>query len=319
MLWLYILIFIISCILLTLAGERLVSSLMRIARFLGWREFVVSFFIMSFAASLPELFIGITSALQGIPQLSFGNIIGASVIHYTLAIAICALILKGIDVESRTVRATSLFTVVASILPLLLILDGILSRADGILLILSFFFYISWLFSKQERFTRIYDGLALSYLKEFRTFLKDIGILILGTILLLLSSWGIIESATSFAEIIGVPLAFVGILIVGLGTALPETYFSIKAAQKGQSWIILGNLMGCTAITASLVLGIVAIIYPIRIFNFSPFIIGFSFLILSAIFFLFFIRTGKKITKKEAIFLLSVYIIFVLFQILFAS
>ena len=319
MIWFYGLIFIISCLLLTFSGSWLVDSLMRIARFLGWREFVVSFFIMSFGASIPELLVGISSAFKGIPELSFGNIVGANVIHYTLAIAISALILKGIDIESRTVQATSIFTVIASILPLLLILDGILSRGDGILLILAFIFYISWLFSKEERFTRVYDSLAVSYLKEFKIFLKDIGILILGTILLLLSSLGVIESANFFARAIGVPLAFIGILIVGLGTALPQTYFSIKAAQKGQSWMILGNLMGCTVISASLILGMVALISPIKILDFSPFAIGLFFLFFSAIFFLFFIRTGKKITKKEAIFLLLIYIIFVLFQILLAS
>lgn len=316
MIWFYIFVFIISCLLLTFSGNWLVSSLMRIARFLGWREFIVAFFIMSFAASIPELLVGISSAFHKLPELSFGNIVGANVIHFTLAIAISALILKGIEIESRTVQASSIFTVVASVLPLLLILDGVLSRADGVILILAFIFYISWLFSKEERFTKIYDGLAPSYIKEFKTFLKDMMILILGTILLLISSQGVIQSATFFARTFHFPLAFIGVLIIGLGTALPETYFCIKAAQKGQSWMILGNLMGCTVITASLVLGIVALIYPIKVLNFSPFVVGFAFLIFSAIFFLFFVRTGRKITKKEALFLLSIYITFVIIEIL---
>ena len=318
MLWSYILIFLISCLLLTLSGSWLVGALTRIARFLGWKEFVVAFFVMSFAASIPELFIGITSALHKIPELSFGNIVGANVIHFTLAIALAALILKGVEVESRTVQTGSLFAVITAILPLLLILDGSLSRIDGCLLILAFIFYVSWLFSKRERFSKIYNTLTLprEILKKFKIFLQDIGILIGGTILLLFSTEGIIRSALFFAKTLNFPLPLIGILIVGLGTALPETWFCLQAARKGQSWMILGNLMGCTAVTATLVLGLVALIHPIQIPDFSPFAIARFFLIIAALFFLFFARTDRKITKKEAAFLLTIYIIFVMVEIL---
>lgn len=318
MLWLYILIFIISCFFLTLSGNWLIESLTRMARFLGWKEFVVAFFVMSFAASLPELLIGITSAFHKIPELSFGNIVGANVIHFTLAIAISALILKGIEVESHTVQAGSFFAVIAAILPLLLILDGVLSRIDGVLLILAFVFYISWLFSKRERFSKIYDSTGFTHLiiKDFKVFLKDIGILLGGVMILLLSAEGIIRSASFFARTLDFSLPLIGILIVGLGTALPETWFCLQAARKGQSWMVLGNLMGCTAVTATLVLGIVALICPIEIIDFSPFAIARFFLIISALFFLFFIRTDRKITKKEALFLLGLYILFVLVEIL---
>ncbi len=317
MLWSYIFIFLISCLLLTLSGSWLVGALTRIARLLGWKEFVVAFFVMSFAASIPELFIGITSALHKIPELSFGNIVGANVIHFTLAIALAALILKGVEVESRTVQASSLFAVVAAILPLLLIFDGSLSRGDGILLILVFIFYVSWLFSKHERFSKIYESTQpTGILKEFKTFIKDLGLLLGGTVLLLISAEGIIRSASFFATTFNFPLPLIGILIIGLGTALPETWFCLQAARKGQSWMILGNLMGCAAVTATLVLGIVALICPIEIPDFSPFAIARFFLIISALFFFFFVRTGQKITKKEALFLLSIYIIFVLVEIL---
>jgi cation:H+ antiporter len=314
---LHIFIFVLSCALLFWSGSFLVIAIMRMARFLGWREFVVAFFLMSLAASVPELLIGVTSALHKIPELSFGNIVGANIIHFSLAIALCALILKGVAVESRTVQAGSAFTVIAAILPLLLILDGDLSRLDGLSLIMTYMFYISWLFARRERFTRIYDEIQEKEpVKKFKVFLKDLGFLFGGTILLLISAEGIIRSASFFAQALNVPLALVGILIVGAGTALPETYFCLQAARKGQSWMILGSLMGCTAITASLVLGIVALIQPIKVIDCSPFAIARFFLIVSAVFFFFFVRTGRVITKKEALFLLAIYIAFVLVEIL---
>lgn len=298
------------------SGSFLVGALMRMARFLGWREFVVAFFIIAFAATIPNLFVGISSALHKIPQLSFGDVVGGNVIDLTLAVAIAALIAKGLPAESRTVQITSIFTIFIAILPLLLILDGVLGRGDGIILILGFLFYLFWLFSKKERFTMVYDTNKIPIVTEFKVFIKDLGKVILGIILLLVAAEGIVRAASFFAESLNLSLALIGILIVGLGNALPETYFAIASARKGQTWMILGDLMGAVIVPATLVLGIVALIHPIVITDFSPFAIARFFLIISAIFFLFFVRTDRKITKKEALFLLGLYILFVLVEIL---
>ena len=348
MLWFYILIFLISCALLYFSGEWVVGGLMRIARFLGWREFVVAFFVMAFAASLPNLFVGISSALRQIPQLSFGDVAGNNLIAMTLAVALAVLLGKGreIPAESRTVQATSIFTIIAAILPLLLILDGVLSRGDGIFLILAFVFYTFWLFSKKERFTKIYDehkipivdelrsssrttplgGVRKNFssfgfanarvVKEFKTFVKDLGKVILGIFLLILAAQGIVASAQFFALNFNLPLILVGVLIVGLGSALPEVYFAIASTRRGETWMILGDLMGAVIVPATLVLGIVSLIHPIEIPDFSPLIVARFFLILSALFFFFCVRTDRKITKKEALFLLGIYILFVAVEIL---
>ncbi len=314
--WFYILIFLGSCGLLFLSGRWLVEALMRIARFLGWREFVVAFFVMAFAGSVPNLFVGISSALHKIPQLSFGDIIGGNLIDLTLAVALAALIAKGLSAESKMVQTSSIFTIVVAIQPLLLILDGTLGRVDAIILILTFFVYIFWLFSKKERFTKTYEEDQTPIVKKFKVFIKDLGKVILGISLLLLAAEGMVRSASFFAESLNLSIALIGILIVGLGNALPEIYFAIASARKGRTWMILGNLMGSIIVPATLVLGIVALICPIKVPDFSPFAIGRFFLIISAIFFLFFVRTGRKITKKEALFLLGIYITFVLVEIL---
>ena len=109
----------------------------------------------------------------------------------------------------------------------------------------------------------------------------------------------------------------VGILVVGLGNALPEIFFSIQAARRGEDWVVIGNLMGSVIITATLALGTVALIEPIVIKAISPFVIARFFLIISAIFFLLFLRTGRKIDRKEAVFLLLIYIAFVLAEVCF--
>jgi len=315
MIWLYIFIFIISCLLLILSGNFLISYLTRIAKFLGWKEFVVAFLTIAFGVSLPNLFVGILSALNKIPQLSLGDVVGGNIFALTLAVAMAAFISRGgISAQSRTVQGSSLFTIGSAILPLLLILDGNLSRIDGLLLISLFAVYIWWLFKKEDRFKKVYNGAP--EIKNRKDFLKDIGILIISIIFLIFGAQGVVKSSSFFARLFNLPIIFIGIFIVGISNSLPETFFSIQAARKGQDWIILGNLMGGVMITATLVLGIVAIIYPIEFFDFSILTIGRFFLILSAIFFLIFLRTGRKITRKEAVFLLLIYILFLLTAIL---
>ena len=312
----YILIFIFSIFLLFWSGTFIVDSLMRVAKFLRWKEFVVAFFVIAIASSIPNLFVGISSALHGIPQLSFGDVVGGNVVDLTVAVALAVLIAKGLPATSNLVQVFSLFTILIAVLPVFLILDGTLGRGDGILLIGFFFFYVFWLFSKKERFIKVYDGQKTPITKGIKFFFKDIGKIVIGIIFLLLGAEGIVMSASFFAISLNLSLPIIGILIVGLGNALPEVYFAIASARRGQTWMILGNLMGSVIIAATLVLGIVALINPIEIPDFSPFTIARFFLIISAIFFFFFIRTGRKITTKETLFLLAIYINFFITEII---
>jgi len=311
----YIFLFILSCIFLHYSSKLFVDGLVKISRVLSLREFIVAFFVMAFSASLPNLFLGISSAISKIPQLSFGDVIGGNVVDLTLVIGLATLFIKnGIPAESRTVQKTALFTLISAILPLILVLDGELSRIDGAILLLLLFFYMYWLFSKKERFTRPYDGLEIDESKKISYLFKNISITILGIIISLVSAHGIVLSAQYFANTYNTQIGLIGLLIVGLVNCIPETYYAIMSAKKGETWMILGDLMGSVIIAATLVLGIVALICPIKIYDFSPYATARVFLIISAIFFFLFLRTDRKLTNKEAIFLLSLYIIYILIE-----
>lgn len=312
----YLGIFIISFFILVYASSRLVSSLAHIAKFLGWKEFVVAFFTMALAGAIPNFSVGISSALHKIPELSFGDIVGGNIIDLTVAVALAVLISKGgLKLSSRAVQGSAIFTLLIAVLPLLLVYDGEITRIDGIVLILAFVIYVVWLFSKKERFSKNYNHVSETI--GLRSILKKLATLLVAVFLLLLAAEGIVRSATFFSTSFNLPLALIGILVVALGNALPEIFFSIQAARRNEGWMIIGNLMGSVIIPASLVLGIVSLVHPIKIVDFSPFVIGRFFLILATVFFLIFLRTDRKITRREAIFLLFIYLSFVLTEILF--
>lgn len=314
MLLLNIFTFIISFILLSFSGRWLIESLKRISEFLGWKEFVVAFFITAFSVSLPNFFVGIVSALNKVPELSFGDIIGGNVVELAFLGGLAALISKmGLSANSRTVQGSSVFAIITALLPLILGADGNIERSDGVLLILAFVIYTAWLFNKKERFEKIYDEIKGRITLKF--VFKTTIILIISIFLLLLSAQGVVKSAVFFANYLKIPVTLFGILIVSLGNSFPDLSFVIQAARKSHDWLLLGDLIGGTIITATLVLGIVSLISPIKITNIPSVIVGRIFLIISALFFLYCIRTDCKITKKEGILLILIYIAFIIVEI----
>jgi len=327
-----IIIFLISWVMLFISSRWLVKSLARLSRFLGWREFIVSFFIVSIVGSTPNLFVGVLSALNKVPQLSLGDVLGGNLIDLSLVIGLAALFAKkGIPAKSRTVQTTALYTIFVAILPILLISDGVLGRADAIILILLFIAYLLWVFSNKERFTLIYPGKSdetwkkevrkikeshgpFVFFERIKIIFKNAGIAIAGTILMAIASIGIVKSSLSIIHIYNIyPIVF-GTLIISFGNCLTDAFFSIDAAIANRTWMILGDLMGSVIVTGTLVLGIVALICPINVPLLLYFSIARVFLIVAALLFLFFIRTGKVITKKEASILFLVYIVFIIIE-----
>lgn len=324
MLVLNILFFVLLAILLYFCCELLVKILVKTAAFLNVREFIVAFFVLAFASALPNLFLGISSALNGVPELSLGDIIGNNLVALTLAVGLGVLFSKDKEIctDSKTVRSTALFVLIATLLPLFLASDHALSRSDGIILILSFFLYAVWLFSKKERFQKIYNPEKQSEitidksLTQFKFFIQDIFKIIGLIVLLFIVSQGVVFSAKNITSSLGISLIFFGLIITGLTNALPEVYFAVTTAKKEENWMILGNLMGSVIFPATLVLGIIALIRPIDIIDFSSLILARFFMICAAIFFFVFVQSERKISKKEAIFLLMIYIIYIVFEII---
>lgn len=320
MAWYFIiLIFLVSCVVLSWLSSRLIESLVKIAKYLQWREFTIAFFVMSVAASLPDLFISVNAAIQGKPLLALGDILGGNLVDLTLVSAVAIFFSKkGLSTQSGTVQASAIFTAAIAVLPLLLILDGNLNRVDGIILIATFFLYAWWLFSKSDHFKKRYRGKNENPIVGFKGFLVNLVKVIVLVGLLLGASQAVIMSAQFFSNALGISLALVGLLIVGLGNAFPDMYFGIISARKDENWMVLGDIMGSVIICATLVLGIVGVFFPFHIADFAPFATARIFLIVAAILSLVFIRTGGRISKKEGLILLALYISFLLVEIFIA-
>lgn len=311
---LYSLIFLISCVVVIKSASLTIKALVKIAKFLKWSEFFVSFLLMAIATSLPELFVGITSAIHGIPQLSFGNIIGSNIINLTLVISIAVLLGGKLVADNLTTQRTTIYTALAALLPLLLMLDGKISRIDGVLLLVVLGFYLRWIFKMKNKFKEKFNNFIDKTEESTIFFLKDLTMFFVGVLLLILSSEGIVWTSSKMAISLGIPAVVIGTVLVALGTNLPEIIFSIKAIKMGHKGMVLGNLMGSVIFNSTLVLGITVLISPLKIFAFSPYVVGIAFTIFVVLFFRLFIKSKQSISKKEALLLLAIYLTFIATQ-----
>jgi len=311
-----VIIFFIAVAILIQSGSVVVSRLSRIARFFQISEFTASFVLIAFATSLPDFFIGVSAALHDNPVLSFSNIIGANIATLTLAAGVAVVLARGLRVPRKIVRRSAIYAGFAAFLPVLLFLDGEISRVDGVVLI----FFMGWYFIKllfqRGRFTKIFSNLN-NDLFNIRQFLKDLAVLAIAVVVLVASADVVTRSALAVASGFGVSVSIIGILFVALSITLPEIVFGVRAVMMGHKGMVLGNLIGSVIINSGLVIGATALIAPIQVQSFSPFIIGIIFTALVAFMFALFAHTNKKISVPEGFMLISVYAVFVVLLFVF--
>ncbi|OIO61191.1 hypothetical protein COY26_04905 [Candidatus Woesearchaeota archaeon CG_4_10_14_0_2_um_filter_33_10] len=301
--------FLISCIVLIISGTLLVKTLAKIAAFLKLSEFVVGFIIMAFATSIPELFVGITSALTKNPALALGNVIGANIINLTLVIGIAILLGKGIKIESKKTKTDALYMVGIAALPMvLMVIGGSLSRIDGIILLAAFALYARRILQQRKLFKKEVED----SIKRKDIILTTI-LFVFSLALLFLSARFVVEYATSLSVDLALPPIIVGLFIISIGTTLPELTFGSRAVLAGHSEMALGNSIGSVIVNSTLVLGIVSIIHPITA-NILLFSVSAIFMVVVAFLFATFVESGNKLYVKEGISLILLYIFFVIIE-----
>jgi len=305
-----VILFIITIVVLFICTYWLLRSLGVITKFLRLSEFVAGFIFLAIGTSLPELVIGITSALEGVSSLSLGNVIGANILDITLVIGIPVILVRGIKLNKNVVKTDSYIMFGMAILPLALTFIGRqLSRIDGAILVLSFVLYIIWILKQKNSFTKkLKDHIPRK-------------IVALNFVIFFISLFVLIKSADYtilFAEKIAIfldlPKIFIGIFIISMGTSLPELITATRAALTGYKEIIAGTIMGSVITNSSLILGVVAIINPISV-NFAYFGISSLFLLFFCFMFLVFVSSEKKLDFKEGIALVMMYVVFLLIML----
>ncbi|GMR19043.1 MAG: calcium/sodium antiporter [Patescibacteria group bacterium] len=314
MLLLYAIAFVISVVALALSSVFLLNSITKIAIKMRISEFLIGFVLVAVGSSLPELLVGIVAATEGEPLLSLGNIIGSNIANLTIILGIPALIAGGIRIRSQVRNREIIYMNIFAVAPLILLLDGVLSRGEGILLLLLFAFYLYNLVLRSNVYTKV-----MKDHKRKISLPKQILFVIVGLTALLLSAEVLIRSGITIATALGIPTILIGIFALALGTSLPELSFNITAAVKRQGEILMGNTLGSIVSNATLVLGITALIRPIVIDGTAILITSSIVLLFSLLIFTNFARSQYKVTVKEGLVLVLGYIAFIVFELFYSA
>ncbi len=301
--------FSIACFVLIVSGIYLVKSLAKIARFLGISEFSAAFIIMAFATSIPELFVGISAALSEVPALSLGNIIGANIINMTLITGIIILSAKEIKLETKKIGMEIYFMLIILLLMIVLyVLGKGLSRIDGVILIGLFVIHNYGVFRKRKKYKGKMKDRKVR-MGNFYWLLIFFGALI-G---LFISSNFVVRYASGLAVDFGLSEIMIGLFLVSIATTLPELAFGVSATKLKHKEMAIGDQVGTVVTNTALILGIVALIHPIKA-DFIPFLISAVFMFVSAFIFVTFVKSGNKLERYEGISLILIYVLFVIFE-----
>lgn len=301
-----LLILIISLYLLIRGATLATRYAVGVAESFNISKYIVGFIVIAVISILPETLISINSAIGGTPSFGLGTLFGSNVADLTLVLVIVVLIAKrGIKVESKILKNNIIYPFIL-LIPIILGLDGFYSRIEGIILIIigCIFYFLAIRSGMGEKTNLIVKGNRY----------KNSFYLLISMIILLIGSHFVVTSATNLALILKINYIVIGMFIVGLGTTIPELLFAIKSVQKNDDSLAVGDVLGTVLADATIVVGILSIIspfyFPIRII----YITG-IFMVISAFILLYLMKSGKTLTRKEAIILLTFWILFALIEI----
>lgn len=322
-----ILLLVIGILLLIKGSDFFVDAGSEIGNTLKINELLLGVTIVSFGTSLPEFIVALTSAQSGSTEIALGNILGTNLFNTCVILAIIA-VAKPIRFTKETVRKDMYMSVLTSFILMILmadkIIDGdsinILSRTDGLVLVALFAVFIYYtLYSLtdlwKERKNKN-EELKLK-LKDIDSLTKNILLMILGIVMVFAGANASVDAVEKIAVILGISETFIAILVVAIGTSLPEIFTSIAALKKGKQDIAVGNLIGSNMFNILFVLGTAVTISPIKLQMDSLVIDAFTFFLVTIILVLH-AKGGKKyeMGKGEGFCLLAIYVVYTLYVII---
>lgn len=322
MILVYLSLILIFSFLLIKATDILVINLKNISQKTKVSQYAFTTLLLAIATSLPELVVGVVAATRGESGLVLGNIIGSNIVNLSLVIGGATLVGGSVIVRGSFLKSDVFYAFLAGSAPMLLLFDKTLTRLDGIILIILYGFYNTVVLRKrQKELAEARDGkdggFIHSLIDKFnhRGVKKDLAWIFLGVALLLFSADVIVKMAIAIAQGFNIPVFLIGLLLVSAGTSLPEFAFSLKAIKKHQPRMVFGELLGSIVANGTLIIGIAAVVSPIRIAAFDEYLMAtLVFAILFGLFY-FFIKTKHKLQRWEAGILILVYLAFVFFEI----
>jgi len=296
-------------VLLTAGADRFVVASARLARRLGISTVLIGALVVGLGTSAPELLVSVLAAARGEVDIALGNVIGSNTANLTLVLGSCALIAPIVS-RVRTIRREG-FTMFLSLVAISLLLWNLrLDRWEAVLLaagmIVAALLLVWW--SPSEREAEQADLVPGE--DEWSGSVGREVLIGMGTLALTLAGADLlIRGAERLAAEAGISSAFVGLVIVSVGTSLPELATAIASARRNETDLVIGNVLGSNLFNTLAVAGTAGIIGPGGVD--AGFRYAMGFMLLAGFLAGVFVLTGKRLTRWEGAVLLLVFAGFV--------
>ncbi len=287
-------IFIISMGVLIWGAELLIIQSERIALKFKIPEFIIGATLIALGTSLPEMAASMAASASGKADIAIANVIGSNILNITLVLATVFLIATKINPNRDFFAKDSTWALVPVLVFVLMILDGVISRFDAALLLLLMGAYLLFLLQDAKNIPEEdLDEIDISHF----SWLKTGSILLGGFILVIIGAHFTVESASEIARNFGISEWVIGIIMISLGTSLPELVVSVSAAMKGKVDMAIGNIIGSNMANTTVVLGASALINPLHI-NATANLFDIATMIIATVILVFI--TANKLYNKSA-------------------
>ncbi len=282
---------------------------------MGISPIVIGLTVVSMGTSAPELVVALLAALRGNTDLAIGNVMGSNLANIGLILGLTAVI-RPLEVSSRVVRREVPIMLAMTLLLYPLMWNGRLGLVEGLILLsalgLYLFFVNKTVDDESEGVRQEYDEALSSSTSRSETSRskvrsRDIGLIVGGSIGLVLGGTAIVRGAEFIATAFGIPDMIIGLTVVAIGTSLPELATSLVAAMRKESDIAVGNIIGSNIFNIGLILGLTSIAVPITIApqvlrEELPAVLIMSILVLPVT------RSAMQVKRWEGVVLLASYV-----------
>lgn len=307
--FIHLILLIIGFIILIKGADIFVDGASAVAGNFKISKMLIGLTIVAFGTSAPELAVSIKSLLSGSGDIVLGNVIGSNILNILLILGVSSLF-HSLGVKNNTVKKELPITILITTLFAVLLSDNLINhtkdnftRGDGITLILFFLVFIYYLISMARK--KIDTDDKTEYMPLSKAFIFTA----IGLISIILGSNLVVDHASNLAKLLGISEKMIALTIIALGTSLPELVTSVMATRKGEYDIAIGNVVGSNIFNIGIVTGIpIAILGGISKVSFNQ--IDLFIMLLSIILLFVFSYKNQKITKKEGIIFLILFVIY---------
>ncbi len=290
----------------------LIESVHHLARRFNKTGFTTAFFLLGFLTSIGEFSVAINATLQGVPEVSVGNLIGASFVVLLFIVPLLAVLGGKIELRNTLSKRNLILALATIALPALLVIDGGVSWVEGLL---SLLVYATLVFSIYRQKTENPEAKAAAQpFEKQRSLPADLFRIIGGGVMIFLASRILVDQAVFFSVILGAPASLVGLVLLSLGTNVPEFVVAIRSVLKKRSDVAFGDYIGSAAVN-TFIFGALALVNGGFLFNSGETSFTTILLVAGLFFFALFARSENSLSRREGATLLLFYAAFVAFQV----